>query len=253
MPSLSKRAKPTLAFFDFTGCEGCQLTVIDTLQTHAELLDAVEIVNFREAMSEQSDQYQIAFVEGSCTRESDEARLLSIRERAGILVALGACAHIGGVNAIRRGMDMRELRRIVYRDHAEAFETAAARPIEEIVEVDAVLPGCPIDREEFVRVVKTLLQGRRPQLPSRPICMECKLNEIACLFLLGRACLGPVTRAGCGAICPSFGMPCEGCRGLIPSPNLASLKEVFGDHEFDEQSYREKMRTFLAYQHAESG
>jgi sulfhydrogenase subunit delta len=253
MPSLSKRAKPTVAFFDFTGCEGCQLTVIDALQTHAELLDAVEIVNFREALSEKSDHYQIAFVEGSCTRKSDEARLLSIREQAGILVALGACAHIGGVNAIRKGMDMQEVRRLVYRDFAETFETADARPVEEIVEVDAVLPGCPIDREEFVRILKTLLQGRRPQPPSYPICMECKLKEVTCLFTLGKACLGPVTRAGCGAICPSFGMPCEGCRGLIPSPNLASLREVFGEYEFDEQLYQERMRTFLTYQYAKGG
>ncbi|MDQ1300392.1 MAG: sulfhydrogenase subunit delta [Chloroflexota bacterium] len=115
--------KPKVAFFDFTSCEGCQLTVVDSLQTHVDLLDAVEIVQFREAMTEKGEDYLVAFVEGSISRESDEARLKQIRERAAVLVALGACAHLGGVNAIRNAMPLQDVREYVYGDKADWYET----------------------------------------------------------------------------------------------------------------------------------
>jgi coenzyme F420-reducing hydrogenase gamma subunit len=248
----TKSIKPKIAFFDFACCEGCQLTVADALQTHLELLGAVEIVNFREVMSEKSDDYFIAFVEGSCTRTSDEARLKVIRENAQILVALGACAHIGGVNAIRTGLDIAGVRRYVYGEKAMLFETNSAKPIDAVVPVDASIPGCPIDREEFVRTVKALLLGRIPVLHDYPVCVECKMKENVCLYTIDKTCLGPITRAGCGAICPTFGVGCEGCRGLISNPNIPALKEVFSENGFDEKTLMEKMRIFLSYQTMES-
>ena len=136
--------------------------MVDLLQTHPELLEAVEIVRWREAMSEKGDDYLVAFVEGSCTRPSDEAQLKAIREQAAVLVALGACAHLGGVNAIRNRQELRSVRRYVYGDKADWYETYPARPISAVVPVDAVIPGCPIDRDEFVAVVTALLQGRTP-------------------------------------------------------------------------------------------
>ncbi len=138
--------RPKVAFFEFTSCEGCQLTVVDSLQTHPELLEAVEIVRFREAMSEKGDDYLLAFIEGSCTRPSDEAQLKAIRGKAGVVVALGACAHLGGVNAIRNRQDLPDVRRYVYGDKAEWYETYPARPISAVIPVDAFIPGCPIDR-----------------------------------------------------------------------------------------------------------
>lgn len=248
----SKSAKPKVAFFDFTCCEGCQLTVADALQTHLDLLGAVEIVNFREVMSEKSDNYAIAFVEGSCTRTSDEVRLQTIRENAQILVALGACAHIGGVNALRSELDVAGVKRYVYGDKAKLFDTDSVRPIDTVVPVDAYIPGCPIDREEFVRTVKALLLGREPTLPDYPICVECKLRENVCLYTIEKTCLGLITRAGCNALCPTYGMGCEGCRGLISNPNITALKEVFSENGLDEITLMEKMRIFLSYQTMES-
>lgn len=241
-------ARPKVAFFEFTSCEGCQLTVIDSLQTHPELLDAVEIVRFREAMSEKGDDYQVAFIEGSCTRPSDEAPLKAIREKAQIVVALGTCAHLGGVNAIRNRFPLDDVRRYVYGDQAEWYETYPARPLEAVIPVDAVLPGCPIDRNEFVRAVKALLQGRLPAIPDYPVCVECKLKENVCIYQRGGTCLGPITRAGCDAICPTYGDGCEGCRGLIPHPNLDSLKTVLAEYGLSPDQIEAKMTLFLTYQ-----
>jgi sulfhydrogenase subunit delta len=172
--------KPKVAFFDFTSCEGCQLTVVDSLQTHLDLLNVVEIVQFREAISERGEDYAIAFVEGSITRESDEERLKKIREQAAVLVALGACAHIGGVNAIKNLAPLDDVRKYVYGDKAEWYATYAARPLSAVVKVDAFIPGCPIDREEFIRVVKAALLGKKPPIPDYPLCVECKLKENVC-------------------------------------------------------------------------
>jgi coenzyme F420-reducing hydrogenase gamma subunit len=245
-------ARPKVAFFDFTSCEGCQLTVVDSLQTHLELLDAVEIVRFREAMSEASDDYLIAFVEGSCSRQSDEARLQAIRDQAALVVALGACAHLGGINTIRNWSSLDDVRRYVYGQGATLYETYPARPISAVIQVDAFIPGCPIDREEFVRVVKALLQGRKPSIPDYSLCVECKLKENVCLYQRGGTCLGPITRAGCGAICPTHGDGCEGCRGLIPHPNMDWIKAVLAEHGLSEEEAAADMRMFLSYQLMES-
>ncbi len=239
--------KPKVAFFDFTSCEGCQLTVVDSLQTHLDLLDAVEIVQFREAISERGEDYAVAFVEGSVTRKSDEERLKVIRERAAVLVALGACAYIGGVNAIKNLSRLEDVRRDVYGDKAEWFATYATRPLSAVVKVDAFIPGCPIDREEFIRVVQALLTGKKPPIPEYPMCMDCKLKENVCLFDKGGFCLGPVTRAGCDAICPSYGFGCEGCRGPCPNPNRESMQVVLAEHGLLPDGIAAWMTMFNAY------
>ena len=241
-------SKPTVAFFDFTSCEGCQLTVIDSLQTHPELLDMVDIVEFREAMSEQSDAYDVAFIEGSCTRESDEARLRDIRERAGLLIALGSCAHLGGVNAIRNLQELDSVREYVYGEHKALFETYEPRAIDKVVTVDGVIPGCPIDGQEFLRVVKGLLQGRVLAPPDYPVCMECKLNGTVCLYLRGQVCLGPIIRAGCNAVCTTYGNSCIGCRGLIPGANMPAMREVLTEHGVPGAEIESKLTLFLTNQ-----
>jgi sulfhydrogenase subunit delta len=246
-------ATPRVAFFEFTSCEGCQLTVIDALQDHPELLDVIEIVQFREAMSEKSDDYQIAFIEGSCSRPSDEEKIREIRQQADIVIALGACAHLGGVNAIRNRMQLQTVREYVYGEKAAWFETYEARPISAVIEVDAEIPGCPIDRDEFARAVTHLLQGRMPYLADYPMCIECKLRENICMYQRGKTCLGPITRAGCNAICPAYGQPCEGCRGLVPSPNLESIREVLREAGISEEEIDSRMTMFLTYQLMEKG
>ncbi|HSB79135.1 MAG TPA: NADH:ubiquinone oxidoreductase [Candidatus Methylomirabilis sp.] len=240
--------RPKVAFFDFTSCEGCQLTVVDSLQTHPDLLDAVEIVQFREAISERGEDYAVAFVEGSITRPSDEDRLKGIRDKAAVLVALGACAHLGGVNAMKNLSPLDDVRRYVYGDRADWYPTYAARPISAVVPVDAVIPGCPIDRHEFLGAVTALLLGKKPPIPDYPMCVECKLKENVCLFDKGGVCAGPVTRAGCGAICPTYGDGCEGCRGAVSNPNRDSMQSVLTAHGLTVQDCQARMTMFGAYQ-----
>jgi sulfhydrogenase subunit delta len=244
-------AKPKVAFFDFACCEGCQLTVVDSLQDHVELLDAVEIVNFREAISRQDDDYLIAFVEGSITRPQDEERLKRIRQQAAIVVALGACAHTAGVNALKNLHPLEDVRRWVYGDKAEWYDTYAARPISAVVPVDFAIPGCPIDRDEFIEVVKALLVGKKPPIPDYPVCVECKLRGNVCMFHIGKTCLGPVTRAGCKAICPTHGDGCEGCRGLIPHPNENAMKDVLAEAGLTVEAILSRFTMFNAYRESE--
>lgn len=246
------KTRPRIAFFDFAGCEGCQLTVIDSLQKHPQLLDAVDIVQFREALSERDDNYSIAFVEGSCTRQSDEKRLQEIRDQASIVVALGACAHLGGINAIRNLQPSEHVRGRVYGASAGIFETAMAKPISDVIPIDGFIPGCPIDAEEFIRSTKTLILDNRPNIPDYPLCIECKMHEYSCLFNRSQVCLGPITRSGCGALCPSFGVGCNGCRGLTTNPNISSLRMVMTEHGQSDETFHARMSFFLTNQAFES-
>ena len=240
--------KPKVAFFDFTSCEGCQLTVVDSLQTHPELLGVIEIVQFREAMTEKGEDYLVAFIEGSCTRASDEERLKKIRAQAAIGVALGTCAHLGGVNSLKSLHPLEEVRQYVYGDKAHWYDTYEARPIDQVIPVDFAIPGCPIDRDEFIACVKALLLGLKPPIPNYPVCVECKLNENTCLFTLGKVCLGPIARAGCKAICPTYGQSCEACRGYIDEPNETSMKHVLAEHGLTIDDVTSLYTMFTAYQ-----
>ena len=240
--------KPKVAFFDLTSCEGCQLTVIDSLQTHFGLLDVVEIVQFREALSGGNDDYDIALVEGSIASESDEARLKAIRDKAKVLVALGACAHIGGINAIKNLSPLDEVRWSVYGDEADWFGASATRPLDAIVRVDAFIPGCPIDRIEFIEVVKAMVRGKKPPIPDYPVCMECKLKENVCVFDKGGFCLGAITRAGCDAVCPTYGAGCEGCRGLVSKPNQGAMRSALAEHGLAADLIAARMTMFCAHE-----
>lgn len=239
--------KTKVAFFDFTGCEGCQLTVIDSLQTHLELLEAIEIVQFREAMTEADEDYQIAFIEGSYSRPRDEQRLRKIREQADIVVALGACAHLGGVNSIKNiQASQQNVREYVYGEQWDWYDTKLVQPISAIITVDAIIPGCPIDRLEFLEVVKNLLIGKTPSIPDYPVCVECKLKENVCILEQGGTCLGPITSAGCQAICPSYGTGCDGCRGFIPNPNRIAMKDVLFKAGMTVEQLKAKISLFNA-------
>ncbi len=219
-------SKPRVAFFSFSSCEGCQLVVLSIEEQLLELAKLIDIVSFREAMSEKSDNYDIAFVEGSITRTSEIERLKTIRETAKVVIALGACATIGGVNCLKNQYEMKYVKDIVYGKMADKFDTIPTRPIEAVVKVDYWIHGCPIDKKEFIEVTKAILLGKTPRVPDYPVCVECQMKENVCLFDKGMVCLGPVTRAGCDAICPTYNDGCVGCRGLIDDPNLSSHKNL---------------------------
>ena len=240
-------AKPKVAFFDFACCEGCQLCAIDlTPEQLLDLLNVIDIVEFREAISEKSGNgYDIAIVEGSVTRKSDIPRLEKIRNTAKVLITLGACSHIGGINALKNFQSIEACQQAVYPDDPTKYETDVAKAVGEIVQVDAFVPGCPIDTGEFVRVVKNLVLGKKPGLPDYPVCVECKQNENVCVYEKGQQCLGPVIRAGCGARCPSNGWYCFGCRGLVPEPNVNSQQDIMQKYNLTFEQMKDKFKLFL--------
>lgn len=239
--------KPKIAFFDFASCEGDQLQIVNLEEKLLELLSHVEVVSFREAMKEHSDNYDIAFIEGSCTRQKDEERLKEIRNNAKIVIALGACAAIGGINCLKNHRDQTTVRKEVYGDKWELFDTYPARPIDAVIKTDYKIHGCPINRDEFLNIVKALLMGQKPFVPNYPICVECKANGNVCVFEKGMTCVGPVTRAGCGSVCINEGAVCWGCRGLVDNPNTDSHKEVLAKYNLTANEVVNKFNLYFGY------
>jgi coenzyme F420-reducing hydrogenase gamma subunit len=221
--------KPKVAFFDFACCEGCQLQIANLEEDIIGLVNLVDVVEFREVLTGKAPRYDIAFIEGSITRPEDEERLKDIRVRSTLLVAFGACAATGGVNKLKnlRGT-MDSVKKEVYggnwsMPHLETYPTKA---VHEVVKVDLKIHGCPMTRSEFLKIVKALVLGTKPEIPDYPVCVECKMKGNECMFDKGHTCIGPITRAGCGAICPSNNSSCEGCRGTVPDPNKNAMHEV---------------------------
>ncbi len=234
--------KRRIGFFDFTGCEGCQLTVLNLEETLLDLLELVEIVEFREVMSGSGGELDIAFVEGSICRPDEVERLQAIRARTKTLVALGACADTAGVNALSHFRDLQQLQQAVYGENPPP--AGRPRPLSAVVQVDCRLPGCPIDGQEFLSVLKALLMGKPPELPAYAVCVECKLAELPCTFEQGIVCLGPVTRAGCGALCLLGGDRCRGCRGMIDNPRAEPYDRILLEHGLTEADILREFRTF---------
>ena len=238
--------KPRIAIFDFACCEGCQLQIVNMEE---ELLDLVSVVNpveWREAMSEQSDEYDIAIVEGSITRPEDEERLKEIRAHAKTLIALGACATIGGVNKLKNKFDITDVKSYVYGDsaHMPHLNTAPTKALDEIIPVEYRVHGCPINNKEFAYIIRCLLMGKIPVIPTYPVCVECKMKGNVCRFEYGEICLGPIIRAGCEAKCPSGGFWCYGCRGYVDNPNVNAAKDVMDKYQKTIDNLRSRMLLF---------
>ncbi len=179
----------------------------------------------------------------------EEASLRRIRERARLLVACGSCACFGGVSAMDAAEPRDQVIQRVYGDCGTAFDwdIGRHRPLSDIVKVDAALPGCPIEKQEFVRAVASLLNGDAPLLPAYPVCLECKMDENDCLLVNhGLPCAGPVTSAGCGARCPACNVACIGCRGPVGEANISSLEKIMAEKNLHEEEIRRKLRTFAA-------
>jgi len=250
-------AKPQIAFFDFACCEGCQLTVLQLEEQLLGVLGHVDVVTWREAMSEESTDYDIAFCEGSISRQEDVERIERIREQAKILVTLGSCASIGCHNALKNQWEMEEMLDLVYGEAGKRFDTIPARPISAVVQADYRTFGCPVSIGEFVEVVKLILTGQQYEPPNQPVCVECKLNDNQCVYEKGMVCLGPITRCGCGAICTTYGDACQGCRGMMDAANLKAamaaltreqahsiMAAVVSKHGLSDREIFEKIRVY---------
>jgi coenzyme F420-reducing hydrogenase gamma subunit len=243
-----------VAFFDFTSCEGCQIEVTNLGQTaFLGLLDHIEVVEFREAMSEKcNQQIDVSFIEGSFAREADRKRLEDIRKRSNVIVAYGACACTGGVNALKNNTT--DYCKFVYGKDAGMPQLASqkAMPISAAIKVDYAVNGCPIDKAEFAYIVSHLLHGKAPVIPNYPVCVECKMRETVCRYQAGDHCMGVVARAGCGAPCPADGIPCEACRGFVDKPNEEALAKVLVEKGgISKQRAADKSRMFTSNQRAD--
>ncbi len=242
-------AKPKLAVWKFASCDGCQLSVLDCEDELLALAGAVEIAYFPEASSAAvKGPYDLSLVEGSITTPHDAERIHKVRRASRYLVTIGACATAGGIQALRNFADIREFVSIVYAapQYVETLRTST--PIAEHVRVDFELQGCPINNRQLLEVVSAFLNGRRPNIRSHSVCVECKRNGTVCVMVAhGTPCLGPVTHAGCGALCPSYNRGCYGCYGPMETPNTASLAGWCRKLGAKEQDLAHVFRTFNAW------
>jgi coenzyme F420-reducing hydrogenase gamma subunit len=240
--------KPRLAVWKFASCDGCQLSLLDCEDELLAVAGALDIAYFPEAMrSAISGRYDLSLVEGSITTPHDADRIREIRERSRRLVTIGACATAGGIQALRNFADVKEYAAIVYArpDYIETLATSTA--IADHVAVDFELRGCPINKEQLIEVISAFLVERRPAISPQSVCMECKLKGNVCVMVAhGTPCLGPVTHAGCGALCPSYNRGCYGCYGPMETPNAPSLSKGLAALGMDDCALQRIYRTFNA-------
>jgi sulfhydrogenase subunit delta len=220
--------KPKLAVWKFASCDGCQLSLLDCEDELLTVAGAVDIAYFPEATRAVTrGPYDLSLVEGSVTTRHDAERIREIRRTSRHLIAIGACATAGGIQALRNFANVEEYVRTVYARPEYISTLAESMPISQHVSVDFELRGCPISKEHLLEVVGAFLHHRRPNIPTYSVCVECKRRANACLLVAsGTTCMGPVTQAGCGALCPSFDRGCFGCFGPKESANTASLSRL---------------------------
>lgn len=214
-----------LAVWKFASCDGCQLSLLDCEDELLAVANAVDIVHFLEASSRiEPGPYDLSIVEGSITTPHDEKRIREIRAQSAKLLTIGACATSGGIQALRNYKDHHEMMRVVYARPDYIDTLATSTPIAAHVPVDFELRGCPIDKHQLLGVITALLHGHRPSIPSHSACIECKSRGNVCVVVAhGIPCLGPVTHAGCGALCPTYGRGCYGCFGPNDTPRPDAL------------------------------
>jgi coenzyme F420-reducing hydrogenase gamma subunit len=225
-----ENAKPTLAVFKFASCDGCQLSLLDCEDELLAVAGAVSIDNFLEASrAVGKGPWDLVLVEGSITTPHDAERIHKIRRQAKFLVTIGACATAGGIQALRNFTDVADYARAVYASPQFLEVLGKSTPIRDHVFVDFELRGCPISKVQLLEVVSAFLAGRKPATPASSVCLECKRRGTPCVMVAsGTPCLGPVTQAGCDALCPSWHRGCFACFGPMESPNTASLAALWG-------------------------
>lgn len=242
----AKTRKPTLAVWKFASCDGCQLSLLDCEDELLALAGEVEIAYFLEARrATAKGPYDLSLVEGSVTTAHDAKRIQQVRRSSRKLVTIGACATAGGVQALRNFANVNDFTSIVYASPEYISTLETSTPISAHVKVDFELNGCPINKRELLEVITAMLHGRRPNISPASVCMECKRRGNVCVMVAhGTPCLGPVTHAGCGAICPSYNRGCYGCFGPMETPNTASLTRQLNVLGMGDGAVERVFRTF---------
>jgi coenzyme F420-reducing hydrogenase gamma subunit len=239
---------PRIAVWKLASCDGCQLSLLDLEDELLALTGAVELAYFLEASSALGEgPYDLSIVEGSITTAADAERIRRVRASSRRLVTIGACATAGGIQALRNFADVESFMSVVYASPEYISTLATSTPVSEHVHVDYELHGCPVDRRQLLEVISAFLNERRPAIPSHSVCMECKRRGNVCVMVAhGTACLGPVTHAGCGALCPSYDRGCYGCFGPMEDPQAGSLSRWLAAHGATETDLVRAYRTFNA-------
>ncbi len=223
--SETKKQRPKLAVWKFASCDGCQLSLLDCEDEILAVTEEIEIANFAEATRRVvAGPYDLSLVEGSITSKHDAKRIQEVREESKYLVTIGACATAGGIQALRNYQDVAEMASVVYASPQYLDTLATSTPISDHVAVDFELRGCPVNKMQLLEVIVAFLHRRKPNIATHSVCVECKTRGNVCVMTAqGTPCLGPVTQAGCGAICPAYDRGCYGCFGPMESPNTAAL------------------------------
>jgi len=243
------KPKPKLAVWKFASCDGCQLSLLDCEDELLDVAGAMDIAYFPEATRTVLEgPYDLSLVEGSITTPHDAERIHQIRRDSRFLVTIGACATAGGIQALRNFKDVREFTRIVYAcpEYIETLRRSTA--VAEHVRVDFELRGCPINKRQLLEVISAYLNGRKPLVPTYSVCQECKRQGVVCVMVAhGTPCLGPVTQAGCGALCPSYNRGCYACFGPKETPNVSSLSRWWTERlDVSDLNVVRSLRTFNA-------
>jgi coenzyme F420-reducing hydrogenase gamma subunit len=243
-----KVRRPRLAVWKFASCDGCQLTLLDCEDELLAIAAAVDIAYFPEAQDSRiAGQYDLSLVEGSITTPKDAERIHEVRRRSQTLVTLGACATAGGIQALRNFADVAEWTRIVYARPEYVRTLATSTAIADHVPVDFELRGCPIDRRQLLEVITAFLAGRKPAIPGDSVCVECKRSGTVCVLVAhGRPCLGPLTQAGCGALCPRYARGCYGCFGPQETVNASAMNARLAELGMTAADRQRIYRTFNA-------
>ncbi len=246
---MATKMKPKLAVWKFASCDGCQLSLLDCEDELLDIVGEIDIANFPEASrAVVKGPYDLSLVEGSITTAHDAERIHKVRRASKVLVTIGACATAGGIQALRNFADVRAFTSIVYASPQYIETLTTSTPISNHVAVDFELRGCPINKLQLVEVISAFLAGRKPVTPPHAVCVECKLRGIPCVMVAhGTPCLGPVTHAGCNAICPSFNRGCYGCFGPKETPNTESLASQWQKLGSDDPGIVRAFRGFNAY------
>ncbi|MGO9488179.1 MAG: oxidoreductase [Solirubrobacteraceae bacterium] len=240
--------RQSLAVWKFSSCDGCQLSLLDCEDELLALADRVQIAHFLEATSAiVQGPYDVSIVEGSITTEHDAQRIREVRACSRALITIGACATAGGIQALRNFADVEDFTSIVYASPDFISTLSTSTPVSAHVPVDFELNGCPIDKRQLLEVISAHLAGRRPRVRAHSVCLECKRRGTVCVMVAhGTPCLGPVTHAGCGAICPAYDRGCYGCYGPMESPNTTSLSARMSELGSEEIDIVRVYRTFNA-------
>jgi coenzyme F420-reducing hydrogenase gamma subunit len=248
MSSEPKR-KPKIGVFKFASCDGCQLSLLDAEDALLAVVGAVDLAYFPEASRKMvKGPYDIGLVEGSITTHHDAERIQQVRRQCHMLVTIGACATAGGIQALRNWKDVNEFVRYVYASPDYVSTLKMSTPVAEHVPVDFELRGCPINKLQLIELLSATLAGRKPNIPTYSVCLECKRRATVCIAVAqGVPCLGPVTQAGCGALCPSYGRGCYGCYGPMESTSAASLANQFRIWGQGDPEIMRAFRTFNAW------